>query len=234
MKLMQTMTPVVAMCVLGAAGAVAEAGTISFTNTIAEYKGSGFGSVLNLLSVQNDTSEYGEVSWNGSSHAMTGDAKESSRATLVSDITGLPGFSADSLYLIFNINQNHPEDAVTLRDFTLTLYNAAGAKQSEEMTWTAPAGGLTLDMVGHGTGTAGWIFQISGLAGTNWLTQGTWHWGMKITSANAITGTNDGADNFFIASAGQLVPLPPAAWLGIGLMGGLGIVRLTRRRRIEL
>ncbi len=35
----------------------------------------------------------------------------------------------------------------------------------------------------------------------------------------------------FKLEGASLVPLPSAAWLGLGLLGGLGVIRRTRRRR---
>src|SRR5262245_25139082 len=96
---------IVATGVLYGMGAVAQAGTITFTNTQVDESGTGFGSVLNLLSVQNDTSEYGEVTLDTSGNEVdtVGNTKNSSTIRTVNEVVGASGNT--DIGLVFNINQ---------------------------------------------------------------------------------------------------------------------------------
>jgi hypothetical protein len=49
-------------------------------------------------------------------------------------------------------------------------------------------------------------------------------------NANALTAAIDNSTFTFNEPVTQVVPLPPAALLGLGLMGGIGAIRRLRRR----
>jgi hypothetical protein len=221
---------------VGVSAVAAQAGSITFTGTQVEENGTGFGSVLNLLSVQatgGATSEYGEVTWNGSSDVESvGDTKASSETRSVADIFG--GTTNTDVGLIFNINQEGSDTSLFLFDFDLLVFNAAGTLL-ETVHYDAPDGGLHLDIDQQGTGGAGWLFRVSGLG--TLLDTSTNRFGMRITQPNAITNANDGQENFYITSipgtptTTSAVPLPPAALIGLLTLGGAGLVARVRRRR---
>ena len=227
---------IVATGVLYGMASVAQAGTITFTNTQVDEGGTGFGSVLNLLSVQNNGSEYGEVTLdaNGNEVDTVGNTKNSSTIRSVSELF-VPGNT--DIGLVFNINQEGSDTSLFLNSFSLLLYSGTGAATTlvDTITWTAPAGGLHLDIDQQGTGGAGWLFRVTGLG--SFLSDPTNRFGMRITQPNSITQTNDGQENFYIVSipgetTTSAVPLPPAALLGLLTLGGAGVMRLRRRRSV--
>lgn len=226
---------VVAAAVVGSAAVAAQAGTITFTGTQVDESGTGFGSVLNLLSVQNNDSEYGEVTLDSSGNEVdtVGNTKNSSTIRSVSEllVSGNPDIG-----LVFNINQEGSDTSLFLHDFSLLLYSGVGAATTlvDTITWTAPAGGLHLDIDQQGTGGSGWLFRVTGLG--SFLSDPTNRFGMRITQPNSITQTNDGQENFYIVSIPtadppSAVPLPPAALAGLLTLGAAGLLSRLRRRR---
>jgi hypothetical protein len=210
----------------------AEAATITFTNAQVAEGGTGFGSVNNLLALSNTPTEYGSVTWNGSSAVLGGHATNASEVQTTATI--LNGTSNSDIALIFNIAEPGSDTEVVLHDFNLLRFNSAGVLQ-ETITWNSN-GGLTLSSAGQGVGRSGWLFRVTGAD----LSNGTDVWGMEILSNqsidNSITQTAGAAESFYVTSlAGDFVvtpvPLPPAAWMGLGLLGALGVAQHIRRRR---
>jgi len=104
---------------------------------------------------------------------------------------------------------------------------------------------------GTGQGTSGWLYTLdlsSILAiNPNFFSQSGNRVGMEVTqyvtgSSGQLnfTPTEDGADNFFFSTATAppvitpfgIVPLPSAAWMGLGMLGLIGGVQIVRRRRL--
>lgn len=231
MRKLRWVTSLAGIAVVGFAATAAQAGTITFTGIQVEENGTGFGSVLNLLSVQNNGSEYGEVTWNGVSDVENvGNTKNSSETRSVADVFGATGNT--DVGLIFNINQEGSDTSLLLHDFDLLVFSAAGALL-DTIHWTAPGGELHLDIDQQGTGGSGWLFRVSGLGALT--ATSTNRFGMRITQPNSITQTNDGQENFYITSIPNTivtaVPLPPAVLLGLLTLGGLGLTARLRRRR---
>jgi hypothetical protein len=223
---------------VGLAAVSAQAGTITFEGVQVDESGTGFGSVLNLLTVQatgGGITEYGEVTWNGSSDVdNVGDTQNTSETRSVADIFGATGNT--DVGLIFNINQQGAENElnVILHDFDLLVFSAAGALL-DTIHYTAPIGGLDLDIDQQGTGGAGWLFRVSGLGAL--INTTTNRFGMRITQPNSIEQVNDGPENFYITSipgtttTTTAMPLPPAALAGLLTLGGAGLIAHLRRRR---
>jgi hypothetical protein len=232
MRTRQWVTSFAGVALVGFAAVAAEAGTITFTNTQVDESGTGFGSVLNLLTVQNDGSEYGEVTWNGSEDVENvGNTKNTSQTRTVTEIFGATGNT--DIGIIFNINQQGSDTSLFLHDFDLLVFNAAGGL-IDTISFLAPGGELHLDIDQQGTGGAGWLFRVTGLG--SYINTSTTRFGMRILSTEAITSTNDGPENFYITSipgttTTSAVPLPPAALIGLLTLGGAGLISRVRRRR---
>lgn len=197
-----------------------QAAVITFTGVQRDFGGTGFGNVLNVLSVQNKNSEYGAVSWNGSADVLSGHATNTSQTVTAADLQA-EGIVGTAMFLYFNGNEPGNASSVLLHDFTMNFVDGSGASLFDA-TYSAPSGGLTISDFG-GTGQSGWEFQVTmspsesalffALAGNRI--------GMTIDVENAIGDTAGGAENFFLApgqggpgGGGDPVPEPTAlaAW----------------------
>lgn len=179
--------------------------------------GTGFGNVLNVLTVQQNGSEWGSILRSGGSDVMAGDAKNTSSTRTVAEMAAL-GVNANNLGIVFNINEPGSADMVTIQTFTLRFYHT-NETAFFDLTWTGP---LTLAPVNQGTGGAGYAFSVGLTAGQAALFFGdsSNRIGMLVPEGSPILDTFDGPENFYlIPSAGSYA------------MIGLGMFAMARRRR---
>ena len=104
-----------------------------------------------------------------------------------------------------------------------------------------PFGLVSLDLADHGTNTQSSPFTVTGYksgGGTEVFTGSasafeTFTFGSawaNLTSVRVASGYSSTAvDNIVLNTS--VVPLPPAAFLGLGLLGGLGLIGRLRTRR---
>jgi hypothetical protein len=207
------------------AASSASAGTIFDTGTTADT-GVGFGTVKNLLTLQNDPTEIGSVGWDGTDPVYTGDADTNAGKSfpfLVSDVTSDP----TRLALIFNISEAGNPKFVTLNSLVATFFNSAGGTVATA-TWPGPS--QDYDQVGGGVGGAGQLFTFSFSPAEITAISAA---GVRIGLAASISSASNGPETFYIAEGGiggLPVPLPAAAWSGLALLAMLGVVAKLRRR----
>src|SRR4051812_30663206 len=109
-----------AAVVSAALASSALAGSISFSGTSVDLGGTGFGNVLNVLSVMKRGSEYGSVTWNGSADVLSGDAANTSKTqTAAAMLAG--GISGQTFSLYFNGNEPGNASSVVLNNFSLSF-----------------------------------------------------------------------------------------------------------------
>lgn len=224
----------IAATVICLLGVVSPAGAaIIFTNTQVNESGTGFGSRLTVLAVQqqgNNSTEFGSILWNGAADVDTDDSTNQSETQTVADLLA-EGINENTLTVIFNINEGGDAAPVlTLHDFALIFQNAAGAELFRE-TYTAPVGGLDLDQAGSGNGASGWKFNVAfanPAAAAAFFSVPTNRLGMVIASDQAIEDTKGGAESFFVIAP---VPEPSSALLClVGLGSVLGFTRSRNKR----
>jgi len=107
---------------------------------------------------------------------------------------------------------------------------------------------LNQTLTGTGQGTSGYQFRLNSATLTPtelanlqaWWNAGTGYFGMDVVAVNAITDAKGEADNFFIANAGPTnitagpgTPLPAGVTMGSALLGGLGLLKIARRRKVS-
>ena len=204
----------------------APAAFITFHGQTALDTGTGLGNVLTTLVVQKTPSEWGSVSWNGSSDVRAGDASPTSKTQTVTDILA-EGINAGNLSVIFNLNQTGGDNALALHEFTVTFYDTdATVMFSADYDATdlgnADSSALTPD--GQGIGSAGYVFPITfaGSQGSDFFTVGSRRIGVSVPQLNPINNTsNDGAETFYVG-----MPEPTT----LLVIATVGLPVLLRRR----
>jgi hypothetical protein len=211
--------------------------------------GQGFGSVLNVLTLQQSPSESGSVAWNMTQQNVingtttTGcpantlclgpDTGASNDLTKTSTQTiGAIGWtSAANLAISLNLNQTGADPTITLQSLQMNIYSPTGVSLFQALL-PAPHVFTTIE---QGTGSGFFVFQLSAaeqvaaqaaiFAGGNFAND-------RVGLAALLNDTaNDGAETFGAVNAGPVVPEPTFyGALTFGLSGLLLAARRSRRK----
>jgi hypothetical protein len=202
---------------LFAAGPVGAA-TIGFFGPSAD-QGTGFGAVLNVLSLQGNPNESGSVLWNGTQDVLTGDAANQSRTRTVSELTAAGITATSTLGVVLNLNEPGANSDVTLQGFTVRFFSPTGATLFDAVRVETQV----LMPVNQGTGGAGHLFNVllTPAESAAFFANPANRIGIEVSSATPILNSQGGPDNFY------LVPAPGASILALAACGVLG----RRRKR---
>jgi hypothetical protein len=203
-----------------------------FTNTEVDENGTGFGSVLTILGLQNKSSEFGAVLWDGSDDVLTDGATNQSQTRTVAELLGA-GIDESNLLVVMNVSEgNGPPPVLTLHDFDLVFQDAAGGELFRE-TFDAGAG-LPLGTAGTGNGQSGWLFNVTfttnAAAAATFFDTPTNRLGMEIKSDQAIENTKGAAESFYVTSPAAIgIPEPSAIIHALLALVGIVAIRSSRR-----
>jgi hypothetical protein len=208
---------------------------ITFDGTTTDAIGQGFGNVETLLVLQNNPSEFGSVTWDGSSVQIADDAKVASNAPSVADIKARFGGAParEDLRILFNINQAGSQ-SLDLHDFAVTFLDSTGSSLGFQADFTeggANSSTSGLAEVGGGTGGSGHVFDLN-LSETEYNTffgSDSNRLGMFVLSSEAIDNAAvDGPESFALTA----IPEPGSMTLiAVGLVGFVGYTWRRRRPR---
>jgi hypothetical protein len=210
------------------------AGVVTFTSfstpyasaAVAAYAGefvetgAGFGNILNLLSLQNNDSEWGSVLRIMGQDVTGGFAATHSQTRTVAEIVAA-GAGPDGFGIVLNINETGSDPTIQVQAFTLVFYD-----ELDHVLFTAefdPTKALVLQPAGNdGTGQSDHLFSVVFGAGEAELffSNPNNRIGMVVPEGSPILDTYDGPENFYI------VPAP-----GSGALLVSGLVLLARRGR---
>lgn len=193
--------------------------------------GTGFGAVVNILSLQLQggpgPSEAGSVTPTG----MTGDATNTSQCATVLQLTNA-GINSSNLAFVFNINQTGGDPLVHLDDFTVNFYDSSGALLFSAST--NPGSEIDYTIVSQGTGGAGYLFTLSGVDQMALDAFFSDPENCIGAIASVSGGVDDGPENFYATSIEAVEPVPEPATLsllGIGLLGAASALRKRRNKK---
>ncbi|MBX3390196.1 MAG: hypothetical protein KF691_12180 [Phycisphaeraceae bacterium] len=170
-----------------------------------DQDGTGFGSVLSVLALQANGSESGGVAWNGSADVRSGDAKPFSQTRSIAEIVSA-GANLSQLAVVLNIAQpgSHPD--ITLRQFSVVFYSAAGVELFSA-DFSTP---MLLTQINSGVGGAGHLFAVNLSDDERSQLSDSVRIGIRVI--DPIDGSQGAPESFYLVpSAGSLAPLSMAA-----------------------
>ena len=209
----------------------AQAAYITFQDEYTEDTGTGWGTVLQTLVLQNSPAESGSVLWNGTGDEFSGDAKTpQSQTVTVAQLTS-KGFDASNLIVILNLNQAGPNASLDVHSFTMRFYTDPNDLLSYfDAVYGSADSTLTLTPEDQGTGNAGYVFRITfeGAEGATFFANDANRIGMLVDTP-MDNEANAGPDGFYMADADINEVIPEPATLAFLLASGLTLLGYRRK-----
>ena len=214
---------------LGLSSTTTIAGTITF-DPLTGLKGTGFGTRITILALQqaqNNDFEQGATTFDnptGTGNSTNQDGAITMAQLSAIGITGLENFG-----LVYNLNQTGQDDDVNLDSLTVTFYDIGGAAVASFTLSPAPFIAPPFDSGNGGSGypaVFGFSPEEAELIADLIANCPT----CLVGASASLTGTDDGADSFFVYNTNEPAPVPePASMVLLG-SGLVGLAAGMRRR----
>ena len=204
---------------------------VTFHDEVVEDNCTGFGNVLNTLTLHqhgSGTTEAGSVLWDGVSDVLSGDATPQSQTVTVAQIEA-EGFDDSNLIIILNLNQTGVSPWIDLHSFTMRFYTSFDGSSFFDAPYIGSTLTLTPEGNGLGTGQAGHVFRITfeGTQGADFFANDEHRLGVLVDTP-LDNQANSGPDNFYLSDADVVQVVPEPTTLGSLML--LGTLMLLRRR----
>jgi hypothetical protein len=240
-KTARKLTKVCFYCLVALAATLALSGPAkadSFTlSGPATFSGQGFGTLINLLTLQANGGEAGAVAPTNASNLgslgtcsvhsgieLCGDAQNTSNVVTAADLASIGITSSSGFGLLYNESQQGSDPNTYLYPtdpFTVYFYDSDG-----NLLFSASYGGTNdpfTPIYTQGQGGSGYLFVLNGTDfGSNFADIA------YIGMSGTIGNSNDGPDDWSVVNPNQATPIPEPGSLmlfGTGLLGMAGFVR---------
>jgi hypothetical protein len=191
-------------------------------------------SLLTLLTVHANPTEWGGVAWNGVTDVRSGNATPQSFTRTVADLRGL-GINGRSFGIVFAGKETPGGLSVTLPKFSLQFFAADGTKLFTTAYQAAP-GKDGIPTFGA-TNDTGWLYRVSlsQAEADLFYASDANRLGVLIDRANPVGSTSGGPESFsllhfeIMCACDPQVPEPSSVLIWV--LGTAGIWRVNRVRK---
>ena len=142
-----------------------------------------------------------------------------------------PNYSTLQYDTFIHSGDSVPGDALSFAGAASTLFpsgvTTTGFSQAADSSGTTKLNVTGADLSPNNVGVGLAVAQITLSDGAN----GFWEYGAISTTSDLQVGQGTILNGILLLPRGFVIPLPAAAWMGLSLLGGIGALRVLRRKQ---